>query len=109
MQVGLQLVTDPGPHAAGDKPLGSGEGHGLLDEYPGEPEAGDLLEAVELVDVLHRLTRRALAEVVERADDDRAPVSRSSNAPISAPSVYCTRASSGTTPSGRTLTTWLSA
>ena len=65
-------------------------------------------QAEREVRVLHGLSGRALAEVVERADDDRRAGRAVLEEPTSAASVPWTRASSGARPSGSTLTAWLS-
>ena len=91
--------ADAGVDAARDEALRGRDRHQTSTPESRRPVG--LLEPNSEVDVLHRLARRALAEVVERADDDRAAGRASSKTPISAPSVCWTRASSGTTPSGK--------
>ena len=61
-------LADPAVHAAGDEALRSRDAH---TRHPLQPKPGGLLEAEREVRVLDGLARRALAEVVERADHDR--------------------------------------
>ena len=64
----LLLPPDARVHAGGDEALGRGDAH---TSTPREPEPRRLGEPEREVRVLHRLAGGALAEVVERADDDR--------------------------------------